>query len=149
MSSFGTSNPSELHWLEKLRHDALYSQQWKVLHELILNRVNEKLKIQEIALFTDLSQTEQRIFMDELEREMQSGCETYLAFRESLGGSLDESLLRLSTQSGTGAGAHPSPALHARLAASATADLLRRRPDRLADLRSACCRGLPPPFVRR
>ena len=136
--------------LERLRNEALQSQQWKALYDLIMIRVRTKLESQGTNLFTDLSDTEQQIFMDELEKEMQGGSPEYHVFRESLGGSLDALLLPLTKPPPPqpGAAAHPLPAVHTRLAAAVATDLLRSRPDRLAELRAVCCRGLPPALRR-
>jgi hypothetical protein len=136
--------------LDRLQEDSLRSQQWKVLFEFVVNRVKTKLESQGMGLFTDLSETEQQIFMDELEKELQGSSPEYAAFRESLGTTLDAELLPLSRppHSTTGALTHPQPAIHARTAAVVATDLLRRRPDRLADLRAACCCGLPPALRR-
>jgi hypothetical protein len=141
-------------WLEKLQAEALRSEEWKALQQSILSRIDAKLAAQGIGLFTDLNETEQRIFMDEVEKELADGSDAYAAFRDSLGGSLDATLVPLSRRPPHGAsptddaGIHTDPAVYTDLAAAAAVALLRRRPDRFADLRCVGCRGLPPPLRR-
>lgn len=147
-------------WVLDLKKEALGSEEWAQLSKAVEGRVQDKLAKHGLQIWSQLSDAEKEIFVDEVEEDIRHEA-TYQRFYRRLGGSLDKTLLRLEDAEFRFSGAktqvhargfdeqteekrrHPDIVKVLELAGEGAGALLRRWPDRLNELKVVGCRGLP------
>ena len=153
-------------WVTEIKREALLSEEWVQLSKTVESRVQEKLAKRGLQVWSQLSDAEKEIFVDEVEEDI---CHerTYQRFYRRLGGSLDRTLLKLEdtewrfTRATRGEVVprgfeeqaeekhrFPDIVKVLEIAGEGAGALLRRWPDRLNELKVVGCRGLPPGLRR-